>query len=336
MTLVRLIKNWTRPDLMRQTPGGQGEWAGIRFTEEPAAACDYAVVLNFVPEPVTVACPPGHVWALMQEPPVHTFADLHRAGAVFSRVYTTDARLQGRRYVQSQPALPWHVNRSYDELRAMPVPEKPRRLSWITSSAAQLAGHRARLAFLDRLRSEVEFDLYGRGFHYIEDKWDGLAPYRYSIAVENFRSPTYWTEKIADCFLSWTLPIYSGCTRIDDYFPPESVVQIDLDDPDAVERVREVAESDLWRERLDAIAEARELVLNRYQLFPFLAAEIRAQEARAGAGRMQPVEVEITNRRGLADEVVVSGRRLWRKARYGVPGKLRALAAQRSERDRRG
>lgn len=313
--LVRLIKNWTSPDLMRQTPGGSGVWDGIRFTEEPVEACDYVVVLNYTPEPVTVSCPPGHVWALMQEPPTHTFADLHRAGAVFSRVYTTDARLRGRRYVHSQPALPWHVGRTYDELCALPIPDKPRRLSWITSSTSQLEGHRARLRFLERLRGEVDFDLYGRGFNPIADKWDGLAPYRYSLAVENFRGPYYWTEKLADCFLAWTMPIYCGCTRIDAYFPAGAMVHIDLDDPHAVERIREVAASNLWRERQGAIAEARELVLNRYQLFPFLAGEIRAQQAREGAHSPCRERVVISNRRRAADEAAVQPRRLVRGVR---------------------
>ena len=31
----------------------------------------------------------------------------------------------------------------------------------------------------------MPFDLFGRGFHPIADKWDGIAPYRYSIAFEN-------------------------------------------------------------------------------------------------------------------------------------------------------
>ena len=30
------------------------------------------------------------------------------------------------------------------------------------------------------------------------------------------------SEKIADCFLAWTMPIYYGCPRIAEYFPAES------------------------------------------------------------------------------------------------------------------
>src|SRR5687768_17715451 len=52
--------------------------------------------------------------------------------------------------------------------------------------------------------------------------------YRYSLAIENFSGPYYWTEKVIDCYLSWTMPLYFGCTNLADYFPAESFVQIDI------------------------------------------------------------------------------------------------------------
>jgi hypothetical protein len=46
------------------------------------------------------------------------------------------------------------------------------------------------MKFLRKIqKNNLEFDLYGRGFCSIEDKWDGLAPYRYSLAIENFSGP---------------------------------------------------------------------------------------------------------------------------------------------------
>ena len=64
------------------------------------------------------------------------------------------------------------------------------------------------------------------GFKSIEDKWAGLAPYKYSLAIENAVTPDYWSEKIADCFLTWTLPIYYGCLNLEDYFPKQSFIRI--------------------------------------------------------------------------------------------------------------
>ena len=283
MPLVRIVKNWTSPDLRRQSPGNSGVWGDVRLTEDEVEDCDYAVVLNKPREETCVRCPRDHVWAIMQEPPIEKFAKLHRAdGKPYARVYTTDPGLTGPRYRPSHPALPCHVNRDYDFLSACPVPAKGRSLSWITSNKTHFPGHRDRMEFLDRIRGHVDFDLFGRGFEFVADKWDALAPYRYSIVVENFRGPLYWSEKIADCFLAWTFPIYCGCTRLGDYFPEESFLQFDLGDPHAADHIGRVVTSGLWEERINALAEARRRVLDEHQIFPFLAREIE-RHVREGA-----------------------------------------------------
>jgi hypothetical protein len=180
--------------------------------------------------------------------------------------------------------------RSYDELKNSIPPEKPKPLSWITSNITGRSGHRKRMAFLETLHSQLDFDLWGRGFTPIKDKWDGLAPYRYALAVENYSGPYYWTEKLADCLLSWALPIYYGCTNITDYFPPEALVRIDIYKPDeAVEIIRETIHSDLWLMQRDAIAYARELILDQYQLFPFVTKLIGRWETDHSAERPKTV-----------------------------------------------
>jgi hypothetical protein len=284
MTLVRIAKNWDTPDLRRQTPGARGEWSGIRFTLDPVDEADYVVVLNYVHEPLAVDVPAEHLWALIQEPPIRLYKAMHATTQPFARVYTQTAPPGGeeaRRTLRlpSQPALPWHVERSYDELVAMEPPAKTLPLSAISSDLAALPGHRARLRFLAKVGDLPELDRFGRGVRPLADKWDGLAPYRCSLAIENASVPNYWTEKLADCFLAWTLPIYAGCPNLEEFFPAESFVRIDLDDPDAPRQVAEIARGTLWEERREAIAEARRRVLEEHQLFPFLAREIRRHEA---------------------------------------------------------
>lgn len=283
MTLVRIIKNWDWPDLMRQTPGHRGAWNGIQFSVESIESCDYAIVLNRVPEETQVYCPPQQVWSVMQEPPNERFKLRHRGSVSNYRVYTQDSELRGQRYLLSHGAISWHVNKSYDYLASCNVPEKEQKLSWVTSNKTVFQGHRDRMCLLERIRGKIECDLYGYGFNPIADKWDGLAPYRYSIAVENFQNPYYWSEKLADCFLAWTMPIYFGCSRIEEYFPAEAMIRMDIDDPMVVEKVEEVLSNDIWHRNLDAIAEARKLVLERYQLFPFIAQEIADYERDRGS-----------------------------------------------------
>ena len=289
MTTVRIIKDWDYPNLMQQTPGKKGVWDNIEFSLGPVEQCDYVIILNRALRDETLYCPPEHVWAIMQEPPNEYYRMMHKGNAAYSRVYTTDIGLRSDYYCNSHPALPWHVNRDYDFLSTCTIPEKRHNLSWVTSGKSIYRGHRERLRFLERIKEELKFDLYGTEFLYIEDKWEALAPYRYSLVVENFRGPYYWTEKLADCFLAWTLPIYYGCTRISEYFPQESIVQMDINDPNATEKIREIVSSDLWRNSLDAIAIARKLILDKYQFFPFVTREIINHEKNGCIGHFPQV-----------------------------------------------
>ncbi|MGC4071988.1 MAG: glycosyltransferase family 10 [Nibricoccus sp.] len=272
MTLVRIVKSWTKPDLLRQTPGGTGVLNDIRFTLDPVERCDYLIVLNHVPEKISVEVPPENIWCFIQEPPLSAYRCFEKGFPHYSRVFTQDPRLRGRKFVHTHGSLPWHVGRSYDELRASPPPEKTKDLAWITSNLGAHKGHRLRLQFLDRLRkSDVPFDLFGRGFNPVADKSDGLAAYRYAIAVENHSCPDYWTEKIADCYLAGAMPIYFGATNLKEFFPAGSFVWLDITDPDAPRRVAEIIASDQAEKNRDAIAEARRRVLEDHNLFPRLA-----------------------------------------------------------------
>lgn len=279
---VGIFKNWTNPDLRRQMPSGSGMWNGIEFfVDDPSREYDYVVILNTVAKPVKAVCPPNKVWRMMQEPPEGQYLKLSRNKGIFSRIYTNLETCDKPHHYHHHGSLPWHVNKSYDELKAQGSITKTKTLSWITSNKTALAGHRDRMGFLQNLQnSDLDFDLLGRGFQEIDDKWDGLAPYKYSIAIENHRNAYYWTEKISDCFLAWAMPLYYGCTNIQDYFPKESLVHIDIKDPKAFDHIQDVLNSDLYEKNMDTIAHARDLVLDKYNLFAFLAAEIeKDQEA---------------------------------------------------------
>lgn len=282
MPLVRIAKDWDWPNLLRQTPGGKGIWDGIRFTTDEVEECDALVMLNNrMKHAVHTKCPKGRIWALMQEPYAKGFTDWMAEGhEAFDRVYTNYLPKLDPKYVASQPALPWHVNRTFDELTICSMPEKTRPLSWIVGNCRDLPGHMKRLAFLRTVQNEkdLDIDLYGRAVRYIDDKWDGLAQYRYSIAAENTSWPDYWTEKIADCFLTWTVPIYHGCANLEKYFPVDSFIRIDIEKPEeAIEIIKRCLREDDWNRRLPALEEARRRVLYEYQIFPMLTKLLKSE-----------------------------------------------------------
>jgi hypothetical protein len=278
--LVRIAADYDCSRLLRQTRNGKGFCDGVRFTTDDVAECDYLVLLNNRrAEPLQVWCPRGHVWCLIQEPYVSGSDDWITEGhESFARVFTHHVPRADPKYVRSHPAVPWWVELSYDELVASRIPIKTRGVSFVASTKNWLAGHLKRNAFREFLRREAptKVDSFGSGVRYIEDKWEGLAPYRYSIAIENSNSPDYWTEKLADCFLSWTIPLYDGCPNIEDYFPADSLIRIDANDQAAsLARIGELLRHDEWERRLPALQEARRRVLETHQIFPHLARAIR-------------------------------------------------------------
>ena len=155
MKLVRIVKDWDWPNLLRQTPGGMGIWDGIRFTTEDVEECDALVVLNNrMKHAIHAQCPRGRVWALMQEPYAKGFTDWMAEGhEAFDRVYTNYCPTLDPKYITSQPAVPWHVNRTFDELTSCVLPDKTRPLSWIVGNCRDLPGHIKRLDFLRAIQA---------------------------------------------------------------------------------------------------------------------------------------------------------------------------------------
>jgi hypothetical protein len=50
---------------------------------------------------------------------------------------------------------------------------------------------------------------------------------QFHIAVENCSIKNYFSEKILDCFISKTIPVYYGCTNIEDFFNIKGIITFD-------------------------------------------------------------------------------------------------------------
>lgn len=320
MKQVLIIKNWDHPDILRQTPGGHGIWKDIKFTPyqlrgtgytlDSSSSCDYVIVFNHSPKNVRIHTFPENIWSIQQEPPNEFFKPFHKVSKIYKRVFITDPDLKGERYIHSQPTLPWHIDKDYDFLKKSPIPNKPYRLSWVTSNKKKFQGQKSRMQFLEKIKSNIDFNLYGRGFKFLEDKWEGLAPYRYSLAIENYQGPYYFSEKLTDCFLSWTMPIYFGCTNITDYFPKDSLIQIDIKDPGVVGKIKKIIKSDLWLRRRKAIEKARILVLEKYQFFPFMVEQIKRWERRNKERKLYKEWITIPNEESMQIYILLTLKRM--------------------------
>lgn len=80
---------------------------------------------------------------------------------------------------------------------------------------------------MDVARSCMErdgVDCYGKGINPIDSKLTGLDKYAFSIAMENTREDFYFSEKLIDCLLTETVPIYWGCPGITELFDERGMI----------------------------------------------------------------------------------------------------------------
>jgi hypothetical protein len=153
----------------------------------------------------------------------------------------------------------------------------------VVSAKRFTAGHRKRLDFLARLRNRFgpRLDVFGRGIRDIEDKWEALREYKYHIVLENTSCRDYWTEKLADAFLAYCYPVYFGCTNIADYFDPNAMSVIDIEQPDAaLALIDRVFASSVYERHAADIAAARRKVMDTYNVFAVIANLIESMHSK--------------------------------------------------------
>lgn len=78
---------------------------------------------------------------------------------------------------------------------------------------------------------------------------------QFHIAIENCRSRYYFTEKLLDCFLTDTVPIYWGCRNLGEYFDMGGIVEVE--NVDQIIAVCNAASEADYAARVTAIRENR-------------------------------------------------------------------------------
>jgi len=281
--LVKICRYYPYPDIKRQTPNQSFKWGNITFTEDDVTECDFLVVLDYPKTDVSVKVNPNNILHLCLEPANEVSKYRQYANKKASIIYNQIN--EGGKYVLSHGALPWHLDKDYDYFKKLQPEDlkKEDKIVWVTGNQRSSIQHSIRMDFLEFISDLPFVHLYGRGIKEIDSKWDVMKTSKYTIAYENFKNDYYWTEKISDCFLSYNVPLYFGCERIEDYFPAEAIIQIDPKDKHIKQFLKETVNSKAYEAKLEAIKEARELVLDRYQIFPFINHQINAILSKQGA-----------------------------------------------------
>ena len=144
------------------------------------------------------------------------------------------------------------------------IHKKNKLCSMIFSNKQWTAGHTQRIRVYNLIKnSNVEF--FGSGVDkFIEYKIIGLKDYMFSIAMENegpqhLFSPNtdYFSEKLLDCFLTGTIPIYYGNKSISNYFDINGIIL--LNDPQDIEDIINNISIQFYMDKLKSIQ-------NNYQI----------------------------------------------------------------------
>ena len=284
---VKFLSRVTLPDgnvggdYLRRFPKRIPSWGKCDFIfDRHCQEYDWLVVYDDLPRDSPVehlACPRQNTMLITGEPSSITHYG-KRFLAQFGHVLTGQEpwALKHPGVIRRQPGLLWYYGGSdergtYDHLVNTPPPEKTKTISTVCSTKAMRHTlHSKRLAFTKRLMAELpELEVFGYGMGHLDNKADAIDPYKYHLVIENHSCPHHWTEKLADAYLGYSLPIYFGCTNPEVYFPKESLLWIDICNYDAsLANIRSLIAAGEYQKRLPSIIEARRRILEEYATFP--------------------------------------------------------------------
>jgi len=279
---------------LRQFPGKTPQWDNCTFNFDPdCREYDWLVVYEDLPRKNTerfpvneevLSCPRENTLFLTMEPStIKTYGRHYTAQYEYVITSQEEWALPHRNRIQLPPNLPWFYGLNskemftYDMIAAVENPDKSKLISTICSAKKQKnTVHYQRYHFTHELKKLLpELEIFGRGVREIDDKAESLDEYKYHIVIENFIGKNHFSEKLSDAFLGYTLPFYYGCPNADDYFMPESFINIDIYDLEgSLKIITDAIKNDEFSKRLPFIRESRRRVLDEYNIFAVVSREI--------------------------------------------------------------
>ena len=291
MLKIKITTNFSYWPLERQTPNWSGKWGNCEFyINKPIPKCDYWVVVGGLSNRESTKCQVDNTIFITTEPPIIKKYN-NKFLQQFNKIVSCDRDINHSNIVFCQQALPWMVGgkykketknwsknfkKDYDELIKINNYKKNKLISIILSKK-KTKNHKKRLKFIFKLQKYFgkDLDVFGVDINEIEDKWDGIAPYKYYLAIENSSVLDYWTEKISDSFLAGAYPFYSGCPNIQKYFPKGSFTLIDINNvKKSIKTIEENINKSKYENSLGKIRESKNLILNKYNFFPMICEHI--------------------------------------------------------------
>ena len=270
MTKICFIAPWGDPTSLlnrfkNQTPNSSGVWNSIKGVDNPDEA-DCIVALDTIG--FHGICKKLNVKNLKDYSVIHFRREPDFINSFHPIPDSSFFDYQGSTF----HVATWWISNSYDDILNLNYFDKPKLLSSVVS-----AKWKHRNLFFKKISNLLNMDVYGghgvkeyAGKNYMypvagfKNKECGIKDYKYSIAIENSSQENYFTEKIIDCLLLWSIPIYWGCPNISSFFPEHSFYNIELENP---EEIHSIIERPIEKKNIEAMKEARDLILNKYNIW---------------------------------------------------------------------
>ena len=264
-----------------QTINNSGLLGNCEFIFDPfVKTFDWLVVIDDLPKFYknkyeTLHCPKENTLLVTTEP-----ASITKYGKAYAKQFkhvltnqnSTD--LPHDNAIRSQTGNIWFYGKTLDEILANTKQIKTKKISTVCSNKQQgHTVHKRRFDFTKVLQDEIpDLARFGKGFNWIDLKCNAIDDYEFHVAVENHYAKDVWTEKLADTFLGYAIPIYYGCPNIFDYFPEDSIILIDIfDEENSIKKIKEIISTPgEYERRLPAVIEARRRVIEDYNLLEMI------------------------------------------------------------------
>ncbi len=302
----------SNPMITKFLPGRKNIWKNCEFfwNDKSVKKADYWFVIGDVFD-AQESCEvdANNLILMTSEPPsIRRYDTSEEFVKQFGRIATCHSDFRYGKFFSSKPPINWWIDAGnpiktqvefdewngaglgYDDFKKLREIKKEKLLSVFCSAKIFTEGHKARYDFCKKLQEHFKdkVDWFGSGVRPIVDKWDGVAPYKYHIALENFSGPNYWTEKLMDPLMVLTHPIYCGATNIRDFFSEEQVSMIDIRYPKtAIAKIEKLIEGNFYEKNLAEALKARDLVMDEYNLFNLIT-QITEDDAKSGLSSFKP------------------------------------------------
>ncbi len=263
------------------TPGNSGVWKNLQGVDNYKDA-DYFAVIDYLPPSVQV------------DESKCIFLGAHPETM---QAYRNMDSYKGLKMYDARKTFgfgEWWIKYDYDYLSKLQPPAKTKNLACIVSDANTQPYHKKRRDFLERFcdKHGDKIDVYGRitpwgsiknsykgacgsldprgaaatgGNDHMSGKESVYEQYKYVIEFDA-TGKYYFSERVFDSLLLWAMPFYWGGENLHDFIPYDSFRYLNIDG-DGQDVLLFLSDPLLYEKSLPDIAQARNVLLNRYHIW---------------------------------------------------------------------